>query len=395
MPQIFPSSITEFSAESLIKKHSSKSKVIYWLLLFIMVALGVSLFYVKVDVNVNSPGIITSKELSTQIMAPVYGRIVYIRLKENEFVRKGDMLLVADTTDIVKRIGMINEKTQLLRNQNADLLYLNRLTKNSRLKLYETSTPLYRQALQKFISDLRFQKSEIAILRKNYLRQLTLYKKEVIPVAKFQQAAYKYENAKLQYDKIFENQLAVWQSQLNQNQNQIFTLNGELANLQKELAKYFITASISGYVQNLAGIKKGGNIYPNQKICVITPTNDLIVETYVSATNIGFIHPHQKVKFRVAAFDYNEWGMLKGTVSDIAKDVRLTKGSSPVFIVRCRLDKTTLSYHNKTVRVRKGMTVNANFFLTHRTLAQLLYDKVTNWLNPNDLEHKPAVAQMN
>ncbi|GMT46078.1 MAG: HlyD family type I secretion periplasmic adaptor subunit [bacterium] len=393
MPQIFPSSITEFSAESLIKKHSSKSKAIYWLLLFMIVALGVSLFYVKVDVNVNSPGIITSKELATQIIAPVYGRIALIRLKENEFVRKGDTLLVVDTTDIVKRIGIINEKTQLLRNQNTDLLYLNRLTKNSRLKLYEVFTPLYRRELQKFISDLRFQKSEIAILRKNYLRQLTLYKKNVIPIAEFQQASFKYENAKLKYDKIFENQLAVWQKQLNQNQNQIFNLNGELANLQKELDKHFITAPISGYVQNLTGIKVGGNIYPNEKICVITPTTDLIVETYVSARDIGFIHPHQKVKFRVAAFDYNQWGMLKGVVSEIAKDVRLSQGNIPTFIVRCKLDNTILTYHNQKVRVRKGMTVNANFFLTQRTLAQLLYDKVTNWIDPNDMQHATAVVQ--
>jgi len=393
--QLFPSSITDFSAESLIKKHSSKSKAIYWLLLFMLVVLGVSLFWVKVDVNVNSPGMITSKELATELMAPVFGRITGLRIKENDFVRKGDTLLVVDTTDVAKRMDIINEKTELLRKQNADLLYLNRLTKNSRLKLYEVFTPLYRQALQKFISDLRFQKSEIAILRKNYLRQLTLYKKEVIPVADFQQAAFKYENARLQYDKIFANQLAVWQSQLNQNQNQIFSLNGELTNLQKEFDKHFVVASISGYIQNLTGIKKGGNVYPNEKICTISPTTDLIVETYVSATNIGFIHPGQKVKFRVVAFDYNQWGMLKGFVSEIAKDVHLSKGSAPVYIVRCKLDKPTLSYHNKTVRVRKGMTVNANFFLARRTLAQLLYDKVTNWLDPNDMEHTAAVAQAN
>ncbi len=356
---------------------------------------GVSLSWVKVDVNVNSPGIITSKELATQIIAPVYGRIAVLRLKENEFVKKGDTLLVVDTTDIAKRMAVINEKTQLLRSQNADLLYLNRLTKWSRLHLYEVSTMLYRRELQKFISDLRFQKSEIAILRKNYLRQLTLYKKDVIPVAEFQQASFKYENAKLKYDKIFQNQLSIWQNSLNQNQNQIFSLNGNLANLKKELNKHFVIAPINGYVQNLSGIKKGGNVYPNEKICVISPTTDLMVETYVSATDIGFIHPNQKVKFRVAAFDYNQWGMLNGFVREIAKDVHLSKGSAPVFIVRCKLDKTTLSYHGKMVRVRKGMTVNANFFLMRRTLAQLLYDKVSNWLNPNDTQKANPDAQLN
>lgn len=395
MKEIFPSSITEFSAESLIKKHSTRSKAIYWLLLFILVASGVSLFYVNVDVNINSPGIITSKELATQIIAPVYGRIAIMHLKENDFVKMGDTLLVVDTVDIAKRRAVINEKTRLLREQNADLLYLNHLSKKSRLHLYEISTSLYRRELQKFISDLRFQKSEIAILHKNYLRQLTLYKKDVIPVAEFQQASFKYENAKLKYDKIFENQLAMWQNQLDQNQTRIFNLNENLANLQKEFDKHFVIAPISGYIQNLSGIKIEGNIYPNEKICVITPTTDLIVETYVSATDIGFIHPGQKVKFRVAAFDYNQWGMLKGFVREIAKDVHLSKNSAPVYIVRCKLNNTTLSYHGKTVRVRKGMTVNANFFLTRRTLAQLLYDKVSNWIDPNDVQKKNPGAQFN
>jgi len=391
MPQIFPSSITEFSAESLIKRHSNQSKIIYWLLLFVIVLFGVSLFWVKVDVNVNSPGIITSQELSTELVSPVYGRVEYLRVSDNDFVKKGDTLLLIDTTDIAKSMAIINEKTQLLRNQNADLLYLNRLTKNSRLRLYEVTTPLYHQALQKFISDLRFQKSEIAILRKNYLRELTLYKKDVIPVAKFQQASFKYENSKLKYDKIFENQLALWQARLNQNQTQIFNLDQSLTNLQKELNKHFVIAPITGYIQNLTGIKKGGNIYPNEKICTITPTTDLIIEAYVSSTDIGFIKPHQEVKFRVAAFDYNQWGMLKGFISQIGKDVHLSKGSAPTFIIRCKLENPTLSYHNKTVRVRKGMTVTANFFLIRRTLVQMFYDKISDWFNPNDM-HQGKVS---
>jgi len=388
MKDIFPSSITQFSTESLIKKHSTKSKAIYWLLIFIMVAFGVAIFWIKVDVNVNSPGIITSKEQATKIMSPVYGRIELIQIKENDFVHQGDTLLLVDTTEIEKGISIINEKIQLIENQDADLSTLTKLTIDSSYEPFKVSTPLYHQELQKFISDLRFQKSNISILKKEYLRQQSLYKKEVIPIADFEQASFKYDNSKLQYNKLFEDQLAAWQNQLNQNQTQFYSLKDKLNNLQKELDKYFIIAPISGYIQNLSGIKTGGNIYPNQEICMITPTTDLIVETYVSTTDIGFIKPNQKVKFRVGAFNFNQWGMLEGYVSEIANDVHVSNQGVPSFIIRCKLTGKKLNYKGKTVTVKKGMTVNAGFFLIRRTLAQLLYDNVSNWLNPNELDQK-------
>lgn len=100
------------------------------------------------------------------------------------------------------------------------------------------------------------------------------------------------------------------------------------------------------------------------------------------------IQEGQKVKFRVDAFNYNQWGMLTGKVSEIAKDVSSGENKRPVFVVKCKLDDTTLSYQEKTVKVKKGMTVNANFFLKQRTLAQLLYDDISDWFDPNTQQVK-------
>ena len=60
-----------------------------------------------------------------------------------------------------------------------------------------------------------------------------------------------------------------------------------------------------------------------------------------------------------------------------------TSTGIPTFKVRCKLQNMSLTYKSNTVNVKKGMTVNANFFLTRRTLAQLFYDDISDWLNPN------------
>ena len=384
--QIFPSSITEFSSENLINKHSAKSKAIYWILIVTILLLVLSMFWVKVDVNIHSSGIITSEERATTIIAPVFGRIKLLNIKENDYVIQGDTLLIIDTGETQNNINIILERIHLLEQQNMDLAYLTSFTKNNYKRFSKLTTALYKQESQKFIAELHYQKSETAILEKDYLRQKLLFNKGIVPVAAYEQVSYKYKSSILKFNKLFAAQLADWQNRHNQNNTLVYNLKESLNHLQKENDKHFITASINGYVQNLTGVKSGGNIYPNQEICRITPTTDLIVETYVSSTDIGFIKPNQKVRVRVDAFNYNQWGMLEGQVKEIANDISIPENGMPSFKIRCTLHNTRLNYKDKTTSVKKGMTVNTNFLLTRRTIAQLLYDNITDWMDPNKTE---------
>ncbi len=384
--QLFPSSITEFSTESLIKRHSTKSKAIYWLLILSVVCFAMSIFWVNVDVNIHSRGIITSKDKTIKLVAPIFGNVLDIRLKENSYIKQGDTLLIIDTVKTLSSINIFEEKQDLLNKQNIDLKYLGELTKKSTLKESCLNSELYKQELKRFRAELKYQKSEIDITHKNYIRQKQLYNKKILPKAEYEQYVFKYENTELMYHKIFDSQLALWQNQRNTNINQLYGINDNLNNLYKELEKCYVLAPIDGYVQNLMGIKQSSTIYPNGEICTISPTTELIVETYVSTSDIGLLKLNQEVKFRVDAFNYNQWGMLEGKILEIANDISVSENGTPSFKIRCKLDNKQLSYQGKTVIVKKGMTVNANFFLMERTLAQMFYDNITDWFDPNQIE---------
>ena len=107
-----------------------------------------------------------------------------------------------------------------------------------------------------------------------------------------------------------------------------------------------------------------------------------MIECYVSPTDIGFIKIGQHVNFQLDAFNYNQWGMSSGEVIDISKDIIIVN-EQPVFRVRCSL-------HNKFLylksgyegSLKKGMTLTGRFQLTNRSLWQLMFDKIDNWLNP-------------
>lgn len=383
MVHIFPSEIINFSTESLIKKHSNKSKIIYLILLVSFCLFAISLFFISVDVNVQCRGIITTLEKQGMIKNSVYGKILSIKISENAKVQKGDTIIKVDTSEICLSISILKSKINIAMQEANDLETLTKLTNANVFNYQPVQTLKYQQDFQRFISDLRYQKSEISIINKEFERQKQLYESKVIPQAEYDQVNYRFENAQLKYNQLHRNQMSIWQ---NENQNikiQLLTLKESLVNLEKERSKCFIIAPSSGYIQNLISVTYGTVLFPNQDICQLSSNSNLVVEMYLSPTDIGMVYLKQNSKFRIDAFNSNSWGMLSGTVIDIANDISLEQNQLQGFCVVCSLPKQTLTYNGKTAQVKKGMTLTANLILTQRTLAQLLFDESSQWLNPN------------
>ena len=75
--------------------------------------------------------------------------------------------------------------------------------------------------------------------------------------------------------------------------------------------------------------------------------------------------------------------MSSGHIIDIAKDIEFIDNQA-VFKVFCKLNDTHLQLDNGYEgSLKKGMTLTAKFLLTKRSLFDLLYDKVDDWINPS------------
>ncbi|RYD71429.1 MAG: HlyD family efflux transporter periplasmic adaptor subunit, partial [Sphingobacteriales bacterium] len=175
-----------------------------------------------------------------------------------------------------------------------------------------------------------------------------------------------------------------WQTELNQLKIQ----NQQLGTRDKQYAEekefYTIKAPLTGTVQELKGIQPGSSISANEILGEISPDSGLIAETYVQPKDIGLLKIGTKARFQIDAYNYNEWGMATGKIISISNDIFMQNGAQPFFKVRCLLDKNTLNLKNGYIgKIKKGMTLQARFFVTRRTLFQLLYDKADDWLNPN------------
>ena len=95
---------------------------------------------------------------------------------------------------------------------------------------------------------------------------------------------------------------------------------------------------------------------------------------------------NQKVTFQIDAFNYNQWGLLEGKVIDIDKNITIQENQA-FFKVRCSLKTKTMQLKSgyKT-QVSKGMTLTTRYIITRRSLFELLFDKVDDWLNPKQIK---------
>ena len=106
MKQVFPKEIIESTVETHMFRHSTKSKVIYLIILLsVMTALAL-LPFTNVDIYSTSRGIIKPDKERITITAPISGKISTSYLNNNLFVKKGDTLLSFDASIIVEKLSL-------------------------------------------------------------------------------------------------------------------------------------------------------------------------------------------------------------------------------------------------------------------------------------------------
>lgn len=306
----------------------------------------------------------------------VYGKIDRINMKENQKVEKGDTLVLVGTEKIKEQIDALTK--QLERNQ----LYLDDLFSILKYDSNRIKTSKYISEYNEYYAQIQQQKLQTDLLFREKNTDDYLFSQKVIAEFDHIKTVNNYQSSIKKEKLIHDQYRRQWHSQVAQIEQENENISTNIAQLIEESKHYCITAPISGNIIGYSGVKIGNFLVPNQTIAQISPSGDLMVECYVSPSDIGFIKIGMPIRFQFDAYNYNQWGMGTGTVSEISTDIILTD-NQPFFRVKCSMSEPSLQLRNGVSgQLIKGMTLTARFVLTERTLAQLSFDKVDNWLNP-------------
>lgn len=190
-------------------------------------------------------------------------------------------------------------------------------------------------------------------------------------------------------DKRIANLTSQYRSQL---QNERVETQVQLARLEQEATKQDyreamleLKAPQAGIVKDLATTTVGAVVAPGTVLLTVVPRDEpLIAEVRIRHDDIGFVEVGQRVKLKLAAYPFQKYGMLEGTVRTVAPDVsnattQDAKSTGPAdlgFKAMVALDTQQLQSRGQPFALNPGMQVVAEIRQGERTVVEYLLSPV-------------------
>lgn len=361
---------------------SSKS-YLYLLCITFIITVFVSLPFIHTDISIKSTGITRPVTERTEVKPIMTGIIDTIFYKEGDKVEKDAVILRLKDPNTKGKVILnnfeINQREQFIH----DLTILTTSLELETSTIDKLSAPLYKQQLAKFTHQKQDLEASINKAKKELDINTPLAKDKIISGKEFYDIQINYQKLQSSYKAFVQEQLSTWQQELARYKLELSQFKQTLNVVNTDASYYLVKAPTSGIIQGINTRYQGGLLQANETLCTISPEGDLIGECYVPTRDIGLLKVGQPVRYQMEAFDYNYFGVLTGRVAMIDNDFTAIN-NTPVFKVRCSFDSTQLHLKNGfTGKLKKGLNFQARFIVARRSLWQLLYDKMDDWLNPN------------
>ncbi len=383
--QLFPKEILDNTLEVHQFKYSKQSQKIYFFILVFFLGTFFSLPFIKVNIYTSARGVIKPQEERIPLRINQQGQVIFSTLYPHQLVQKGDTLLrlahpVLDEkkafflAQLEEHQSYIDDLMQLTRNNKRPILHTLRFKKQ---------WLLYKE--NKAELNTHFEQASF-----DFKRDKMLYEKEVIPQIEFNKTQLAYDLAKNALTQFEQRMTTQWTEELDNYLMSQKELKSNLNQLKQNQPQFVLTASSTGTLLIPEGVPVGSRVFAGQKLGELSPNGNLIVEAYVPTHKIGEIHPDAVVKFQIDAYNYQQWGTISGKIQSIGKDVELLN-NIPVFKLRCSLDQNKISLPNGVqANLQKGLTLTSLFYQNRRSLFDLLFDDINDWINPNQLQKEES-----
>lgn len=175
-------------------------------------------------------------------------------------------------------------------------------------------------------------------------------------------------------------------------------VHGQAEKLAQDVAKQAhrqslleLKATQDSVVKDLATHTTGTVVQPGTVLLTLVPKEETLrAEVWVSNEDIGFVRQGQPVKLKFAAFPFQKYGMVEGTVDHVSADSadsNTTNGTSPndkapakntplVYKALVTLKAMHLSMDHQRFALSAGMQTNAEILLGTRTVMEYLLSPV-------------------
>lgn len=365
------------------EKALPRSTILVWALSLMLLCFFLwANFYTLDEVTTGTGKVIPSSH--EQIVQSLEGGIVHsIDVQEGEVVERGQRLAQLDRT---KTESGVQESVARLHAALATAARLTAQINNTPLtfpaeldnepELVKSETELYnssRNSLEKQLSGL---KQGVTLIRRELSMTTPLVKQGAasdVEVLRLQRQINEMESKatdlETQYNVRAGEELAKANAEIEAQRSVILGRKDSLNRLE-----FF--SPVKGIVKSIDVNTVGGVIPPNGKLMTLVPIDDqMLVEAQISPRDVAFIHPGQKAKVKITAYDYSIYGSFDGEVTTISPDTLQDEVRRDVYYYRVNI-KTHANYlenkHNEKFYIFPGMIATVDIKTGNKSVLDYL-----------------------
>jgi len=394
----------------------------------ILAAAGLS-SVIKYEVAVKAEAILRPEGELRLVQPAIEGSVSEILVKENQTVRKGDIVARLDSTQLKSQRTQLQETLQQLEQQLAQIssqqqslnsqivaetirleavvtaaaaelsqeqqAHQNRaLTAQANVTAAQASVSLAQEQLGRYQNLLEVGAIATAQVQEK-AALLTTAQSELVKAettAKPATAHLAIAQAKIDQQRAqgsaaiaaLKKEQAALSQQQNQMQTQVIRTTQSLKDVEQQLQKTIIRATANGRVLGLNLRNIGQIVRPADQLLQLAPSNaPLVVQAKIPTQNIHKIRTGQTVQLKVTACPYPDYGVLAGTVRAIAADATqptATEASTsapahPYFEVEIVPNSETFGPAAAPCQLQAGMATAANIITEQDTALRFLLRK--------------------
>ena len=145
---------------------------------------------------------------------------------------------------------------------------------------------------------------------------------------------------------------------------------------QDLVSRSTLRSPVRGIIKDIEINTIGGTLPPNGAIMRIVPLDDtLLIEAQILPRDIAFIHPGQKARVKITAYDYSIYGDLPGEVITISPDTIKDEQKPDVVYYRAYI-RTAKDYllnkQDRKLFISPGMVASVDIVTGRKTIARYL-----------------------
>jgi len=294
--------------EKIEKQNHSRKRIAAFIIfpLLMVIGAGILYFYLQYKkTHISTDDAFVDGRVHA-IASKIPGTVKVIHVKDNQFIKKGDLILEMDPTDYEVRV---KEAQAGLETEKAKLSEIRDRVDTVKKQLREIIASLEQARANYELQEANLRQAEIDFKRAEYL-----LKKEVIPRESYDKTKTSYDVAVAQVKaareriKQLEASLETQRAVIKQTESSLIPQHAQIqqkdaiskgAELNKSYTKIYTPSD--GYIAKKC-VEIGNQIQPGQSLMAVVPLDDIWITANYKETQLERVKPEQKVKIKVDTY---------------------------------------------------------------------------------------------